>query len=386
MGDTEVSNMEVFVTNIKRRFTGVSATVNTLVPVQARSLRVGYVGSVLPNLAANGIAPTGFWRAAWASRKRLSDGRARIWHVRRDHEMMAALFLRDVLRLPIKLVFTSAAKHQHGRFPSWLISRMDALVSTTPEAASFVANTSAVVPHGIDTTRFTPPASKGTAWESSGLAGQYGIGVFGRVRPDKGSDIFVDAMLQVLPEFPAFTAVIAGLWQAQHAEFQAALQVKIDAAGLHERCIFLGEVSPDAVVGWYQRVLICVACPRYEPFGLTPLEGMACGAAVVASDTGAFKQVVDENVTGYVVPCDDVPALVAALRRVMANPEHALAMGAAGRARIAQHYSVENEAAGIAGVYARVWAGELGVASFVNKESKRLGADKAVSRENPRGR
>jgi mannosyltransferase len=110
------------------------------------------------------------------------------------------------------------------------------------------------------------------------------------------------------------------------------------------------------VAEWYQNVLITVACPRYEPFGLTPLEGMACGCAVVASDTGAFKAIVDEGVTGHVVPTDDVPALVAALRRVMQDPVRAADMGRLGRQRVEQQFSVEREAEGVAAVYAAVWA------------------------------
>jgi glycosyltransferase involved in cell wall biosynthesis len=106
---------------------------------------------------------------------------------------------------------------------------------------------------------------------------------------------------------------------------------------------------------WYQNVLITVACPLYEPFGLTPLEGMACGCAVVASDTGAFKTIVDEGVTGHVVPTDDVAALVAALRQVMQEPLRAAEMGRLGRQRVEQMFSVEREAAGVAAVYAHVW-------------------------------
>jgi hypothetical protein len=125
--------------------------------------------------------------------------------------MMLAIFLRDVLRLPISLVFTSAAKHQHSWFPRWLIANMDGVISTTPEAASYVPNTTRVVPHGISLERFSPPENKLTVWQRTGLAGRYGIGVFGRVRPDKGSDIYVQAMLELLPDFPDFTAVIAGV-------------------------------------------------------------------------------------------------------------------------------------------------------------------------------
>ena len=354
-------NPEVIVTNIKKRFTGVSGTVNALLPVQARTLPIAYLGSDMPGAvlaiqqSGERFARLSFWQALRASCSRLPDGRKRIWHVRRDPEMMLAIFLRDVLRLPILLVFTSAAKHRHSWFPRWLIANMDGVISTTPEAASYVPNTTRVVPHGISLERFSPPDNKLTVWQRTGLAGRYGIGVFGRVRPDKGSDIYVESMLELLPEFPDYTAVIAGLCQPQHEAFKQALVDKVAARGLSDRIIFLGEIAPEAVGQWYQNVLVTVACPRYEPFGLTPLEGMACGCAVVASDTGAFKTIVNEGVTGHVVPTDDVAALVAALRLVLQEPLRAAEMGRLGRQRAEQMFSVEREAAGVAAVYAHVW-------------------------------
>ena len=355
-------NPEVIVTNIKKRFTGVSGTVNALLPVQARAIDIAYLGSDMPGarLAAQQCPQRFNWLSLWqairVSFTRLPDGRKRIWHVRRDPEMMLAIFLRNVCRLPIALVFTSAAKHRHSWFPRWLIANMDGVISTPPEAAGYVPNTTRVVPHGISLERFSPPADKLSAWQKSGLPGKYGIGVFGRVRPDKGSDIYVEAMLKLLPEFPDFTAVIAGLCQPQHEDFKQALVKKIADHGLDKRIIFLGEIAPAEVGAWYQNVLITVACPRYEPFGLTPLEGMACGCAVVASDTGAFKMIVEEGITGYVVPTEEVDALVIALRKVMQDPVTAAEMGKLGRQRVEQGFSVEREAEGIAAVYDAVWA------------------------------
>ena len=359
-------NPEVIVCNIKKRFTGVSGTINALIPVQSRSLHVGYVGNPIPGVGlAQEQSPQRFaWlslgEAIRISRTRLPDGRRRIWHVRRDPEMLLGIVLRDILRLPISLVFTSAAKHRHSWFPRWLIARMDGVVSTTPEAASYVPNTIRVVPHGISLERFEPPADKLTAWSATGLPGRFGIGVFGRVRPDKGSDLFVEAMLQVLPEFPEFCAVIAGLAQPQHQAFQAQLKERVAAQGLSDRIRFLGEVPADQVAHWYRSVLITVACPRYEPFGLTPLEGMACGAAVVASDTGAFRTIVEEGVTGHVVPTEDVGALVARLRGLMQDPVRAAQMGRLGRERVEAQFSVEREAEGIAAVYDAVWKRDSG--------------------------
>ena len=338
---------EVIVFNLKQRYTGVSATINALVPLQAQQWRLGFCGTRM----SNGIDGMTLGQAMALSRQPPAGRAFRIWHVRRDPEMMAAIFARDVLRLPIKLVFTSAAQHLHGRFPRWLISKMDAVISTTPLAASFVPNTTAVVPHGIDLSRFSPPPDKLKAWADAGLPGQYGIGVFGRVRPDKGSDVFVQAMIEALPQLPGATAVIAGLAQPQHQAYQQDLQRQIDAAGLHDRIVFLGEVPAGEVHRWYQRCLLCVACPRYEPFGLTPFEAAATGCAVVCSRTGAFDQLAIPGETGEMVDTGDAPGLAQAVLSVMRDPQRAARMGEAARARVAEQFSLAREAEGIGRVY-----------------------------------
>ena len=345
---------EVIVFNLKQRYTGVSATVNALVPLQAHQWRLGYCGTTL----SNGVPGMSLRQAIQVSRKAPAGRPFRLWHVRRDHEMMAGLWARDVLRLPIRLVFTSAAQHRHGGFPRWLISRMDAVISTTPLAASFVPNTTAVVPHGIDLTRFAPPPDKRTAWQDSGLPGDYGIGVFGRVRPDKGTDVFVDAMIAALPHLPGATAVIAGLAQPRHQAYQADLQQRIAAAGLSERIVFLGEVPAGEVHRWYQRCLLCVACPRYEPFGLTPFEAAATGCALVCSRTGAFDQLVQAGVNGELVDTGDAAGLARAVRSVLQDTGRTLQMGRAARERVMSTFTLAREAEGIGRVYTGLFEGQ----------------------------
>jgi mannosyltransferase len=348
-----MNDIELLVTNIKKRYTGVSGTINALLPIQSKMRKLKLIGDALPN----GIASISYLEALRISKQALPNGkRFRVWHVRRDPEMIRAILARDVLKLPIKLVFTSAAKHQHGHFASWLISKMDAVISTTPEAASYVPNTTKVVPHGVDTNRFAPPNSKREAWASANLPGEYGIGTFGRVRDDKGSDIFVHAMLELLPKYPKFTAVILGLCQPQHQSFQNKLQDEINTAGLSKRLLFMGEIPADRVGEWYQRSLITVACPRYEPFGLTVLEGMACGSAIVASRTGAFEDIVIPGTTGDLVPTGNVEALINALEPLMQNPKLALQMGEKGRQRVIDQYSITREAEGIDSVYESLWS------------------------------
>ena len=357
-------NPHVIITNMKKRYTGVSGTINALMPVQANDLDIGFIGEDLPGAQlAKAQHPKNFhylsvWQAIALSRKKLPDGRHRIWHVRRDPEMMLVIFLRDVLRFPIKLVFTSAAKHRHSWFPRWLISKMDGVIATTPEAASLVPNTTKVVFHGASLERFTPPENKSTAWQGTGLPGKLGIGLFGRIRPTKGTDIFVDAMIKVLPDYPDFTAIITGQALASEDNYKHAMDEKIRAAGLAERIIFLGNLAADQIPIWYQNVAIMVACPRYEPFGITPLEAMASGCAVVASRTGAFEYIVLPGETGELVPTGDVDALALAVKKLMSDTRTIEHIGRAGRARVTAEFSIEKEAQGIADVYRTVLQAE----------------------------
>jgi mannosyltransferase len=101
-----------------------------------------------------------------------------------------------------------------------------------------------------------------------------------------------------------------------------------------------------------------VACPRYEPFGITPLEAMASGCAVLASRTGAFEYIVQPGQTGELVPTGDVDALAVAVKKLMSDTRTIEHMGRAGRARVTAEFSIEKEAQGIADVYRTVLQAE----------------------------
>ncbi len=298
-------NPEVVLANMHGNFTGVSATIANLSEYHARRFDTAVFGQELP---------TSVRRFGWLEMARLlwqrpAGRRVRIWHARRNPEMWLGLFLKYVLRSPLKLVFTTVALRRHSRVPRALISAMDAIIATTPEAASLVPRCDAIVPHGVDTSVFVPPDDKQRAWQETGLPGRFGIGTFGRVRPEKGTDLFVEAMCRVLPRFPEFTAIVAGCCKSPDRPFQAALVRRIASAGLSERVIWLGEIPACERHLWFQRISLCVAAPRYEGFGLTPLEAMSCGAAAVATRTGIFPTLIEDGQTGYVVDIDDGDAL-----------------------------------------------------------------------------
>ncbi|HKH00152.1 MAG TPA: glycosyltransferase family 4 protein, partial [Bradyrhizobium sp.] len=252
---------------------------------------------------------------------------------------------------PLKLVFTSAAQRHHSWITRWLIRRMDAIIATNEISASFLKRQAAVIPHGVDTNRYAPPIDRGLAFAEAGLPGRYAIGCFGRVRAQKGSDVFVDAMCRLLPRFPDFTAVMVGAIMPDQLAFANDLNRRIGAAGLRPRFVITGELPIDDVQRWYRRLTIYAFTSRNEGFGLTLIEAMAVGAAVVASRAGAAELVVEDGVTGVLTPPGDVDALVAALEPLMRDPGLASDMGARGRARVLEKFSIDAEVKRIAEVY-----------------------------------
>jgi mannosyltransferase len=273
-----------------------------------------------------------------------------VWHARRNNEMIAGLLLR-ALGWPLKLVFTSAAQRHHTSLTRWLIRQMDAVIATSTISASYLKRESVVVMHGVDTDLYAPPPDRAAAFAESGLPGRYAIGCFGRVRAQKGSDVFVEAMCRLLPRYPDFTAVMVGAITPDQMMFANELRKRIEAAGLASRIVITGELPIEDVQRWYKRLTIYAFTSRNEGFGLTLIEAMAVGAALVASRAGAAELVVDNGVTGVLTSPGDAEALVAALEPLMGDPASAVAMGARARQRVLEKFSLDAEAEGIARVY-----------------------------------
>src|SRR3954452_6098234 len=315
--DTQAAReLQLIVPNLHRRYSGVTATNRMVAPKLAKLFRSAWLGS---------DAPDGIARMAAAD---LLKGRRRseplIWHARRNDEMIFGVLLR-ALGWPLKLVFTSAAQRHHSWLTRWLICRMDAIIATSDLSASYLKRQATVIPHGVDTDRYAPPADRAAAFAESGLAGRYAIGCFGRVRAQKGTDLFVEAMCRLLPRYPDFTAVIVGAVAVEQRAFANDLKQRIEAADLASRIVITGELPIEQVQRWYQRLTIYAFTSRNEGFGLTLIEAMSVGAALVASRAGAAELVVEDGVSGILPPPGDVAALVAELEPLMRDPASATA-------------------------------------------------------------
>lgn len=343
---------ELYVTNFHKRFTGVSATADAVVSRQAKLYDMRLVGLPLPSLQSC----CSYLRALGHGWLRPSARPFAIWHVRRNVEMLAALFARDLLRLPIKTVFTSAAQRRHSPFPRALIARMDAVVATTAKAASFVPKVAGIVPHGVDIVRFQPADDRSAAWRELNLPGRYGIGIVGRIRPEKGTDAFVECMCRILPQRPDFTAVVIGRAKASEAEFETRLRSQVIRYGLGDRIHFVGELPSTRMPDVMRGLSLLVAPPRYEGYGMTCLEAMASGVAVVATNTGCFGEVIQPQKTGAVVPVGDTDALTEQVLQLTAQPDQLHQMGQAAREHAVEHLSLEREVQGYAAIYQQLWS------------------------------
>jgi mannosyltransferase len=335
-------DVELIVPNLHRRYSGVTATNRMVAPKLAKLFPAAWLGPYAPE----GIRPIG---VASLLKLRRSP-RPLIWHARRNNEMIVGVLLR-ALGWPLRLVFTSAAQRHHTWITRWLIRQMDAIIATSPVSASYLKRNATVIPHGVDADAYAPPTDRAAAFAETGLPGRYAIGCFGRVRAQKGSDVFVDAMCRLLPCYPDFTAVMVGAITPEQSGFASDLKKRIAAAGLEGRIVITGELPLSEVQRWYQRLTIYAFTSRNEGFGLTLIEAMSAGAALVASRAGAAELVVENGVTGILTGPGDVDALVVALEPLMRDPATATAIAARARKRVLENFSLEAEASRIAEVY-----------------------------------
>lgn len=340
---------EVVYPNFKRRLSGVTTSMTRLVPVlRSLGLGVAALGPLLPaetaRLKAHDLLR--FWRSPTKRPKR-------IWHARRNVEMIAGIILRDVARMPLRLVFTSASQREHKPTTRWMIRRMDAVVATSEKSKAFLRVPATVVSHGIDLTEFRPTTDHAAEKQALGLdPTMFHIGCFGRVRPQKGTDLFVDALIPILTAHQDWCGLISGRVTSTDQTFADALDRRIAEAGLSGRLRFIGERP--SIIEWFRALDLFVAPARWEGFGLTPLEAMASGVPVVATDVGVFSELIVEGVTGTIVREQTPAALGAAISRFVEHDAFRRGAAMAARRYVEEHYSLEREARGLIAVYDRL--------------------------------
>ncbi len=189
-----------------------------------------------------------------------------------------------------------------------------------------------VVPCGVDTSHFTPFGPVDPLEGLGTTRGRPRLLAVGRLVERKGFDLAVRA----LAELPGTELVVVGGPPADqlHRDPEARrLRALAEQLGVGDRLVLTGQRPHEAMPAIYRSADVVLAVPWYEPFGITPLEAAACGRPLVGAAVGGLLDSVDDEVTGHLVPPRDVAAVAAQVRRVLADPEEAAAMGRRARTR-----------------------------------------------------
>ena len=316
-----------------------------VLPYQQSIIGIGVLGK--HHLPAKTKSFSFFECARWL-RHPLDCGVYRIFHARRNNEMLQAVALKYIFRAKIKIVFTATAQRQPSWITRWLASKADGLLTTSKTAAAFLPRPpDLIVPHGIDSMRFHPhPSGKKAAWEALNLPGQFGIGIFGRIRPQKGVDLLVDSMIQIFKRHPDCDAslVVVGETTKQYETYLKSLKDRVHAEGLEGRFLFLGKQPFEKIPELMRGMSIVTALSRNEGFGLTVLEAMASGCAVLATNAGAWGDII-KNKFGRIIPCNDSKQTEKVLNELLNFEQNVLeSMGVRARLEIEKNFAIELEA------------------------------------------
>ena len=237
-----------------------------------------------------------------------------------------------------------------ARFCHRVIAVSEAAARFLVEGKGYPAAKVCVVPNGRDLSAFKP----GGAERRDEVRKALGVdrvapvvGVVGRLETQKGHRYLFDAWPAVVREYPDARMLVIG-----DGSLRADLEHQVRALGIAESVVFLGFRSDiprllDACDG--------LALPSlYEGMPLTVIEASAMACPVVATAVDGTPEVIEEDVTGWLVPPADPPALGRALIRMLADPERARAVGRAGRERVLRRFDLATQVAATARVYRSV--------------------------------
>lgn len=280
----------------------------------------------------------------------LLRGRFDIVHIQKPYDLPVGALAR---LSGAKLVFGC-----HGK-DFWLGDRLfirfvDASVSASQFNAEQVRARYGINPvvvyNGVDLSLFRPEGTDDVA-----VLRKYGLTSSTREHPAllyasrlvrwKGGEYLLQALSHLVP-------ANTRLWIAGEGPYEDTLRELARELGVEERVRFLGRLDQAELAALYRSCAMLVATSFVnETFGMALCEAMACEAAVVASDFGGFREVVEDGVTGLLARPQDPHDLAARINALLADPALAQEMGNAGRQRVLSMFSWEAVASRLEEVY-----------------------------------
>lgn len=296
----------------------------------------------------------------------------------------AAIRLKQAIALPFAITFHALGlvrrEHQGAAdgFPperiaieTAIVNEADAIIAECPQDRDDLlrlyrapANRIVEVPCGFDGRELGPTDRRAARAKLARLGvapDEFVVLQLGRLVPRKGIDNVIRAIGVLAREHALRARLLVVGGESDEPDETctpeiARLRTVAREAGVAERVVFAGRRDRAAIRELYAGADVFVTTPWYEPFGITPIEAMACATPVIGAAVGGIKHTVIDGVTGYLVPPRDPAQLAERLAHLRANPALARAMGRAGMRRARAQFTWERVADALAAVYAQVAA------------------------------
>ena len=229
----------------------------------------------------------------------------------------------------------------------FIMRRADRILSTSHimacRTALYTSKPISVTPFGVDTSLFRKL--------SVNRAGDFVVGNVKTLSPKYGIDVLIRAFKIVRERNPrlrmSLVIVGDGPCRKEYEDLAAGLGISGDVK-------FIGKVRNDLLPEYYNSFSVAVSLSDSESFGVVAVEAMACECPVVVSDADGFTEVVEDGVTGFIVPRRNPEAAAAAIQKFIDNPRLREKIGAAGRARVSGLYDWKDNVALMIDIYSEV--------------------------------
>lgn len=258
------------------------------------------------------------------------------------HPFIISVWGSDVYEFPEQSVLNRLSV-------KFIFRRADRILSTSRvmavQTSGYTCKPIDVTPFGVDTELFRKLETDRP----------YGDGfIVGNVKtlsPKYGIDVLIKAFQIVRkrnPELSTSLVIVGdGPCRAEYERLASEL-------GISDCVKFVGRVRNDRLPEYYNAFSVAVSLSNSESFGVVAVEAMACGCPVVVSDADGFTEVVEDGVTGFIVPRRSPEAAAEAIQRFMDDPFLRDRMGASGRDRVCRLYNWKDNVASMVRIYSEV--------------------------------
>ncbi len=275
---------------------------------------------------------------------------------------MAAVLARTPLRIASKHNDEAALRRPAVAVTHGLISRWNQRVIVLSDyVGRYIASVGKVDPTRITRIYYgLQSETAATPEEGARVRAELGIpsrtpllATVGRITEQKGLTFLLEAMTLVRKRLPEARLLIAGDSQDGRDEYKARLLEQWASLGLQDRVIFAGVRGDIPAV--MQAADLFVMASLWEGFGLVFLEAMAAAKPIVATNVSAIPEVVEDGVTGLLVPPRDPNALSGAILALLTDRDKAMEMGRAGSIRLKEQFTVDKMVESVERLYLELW-------------------------------